>query len=264
MFFYHPSGNHDLWPDHCNLQSRCSWCPTSKVLFIVLGIPTFCIFVISQNGTMPFCEITKWQCAILWFQKFSKLTILHFCHFVKSQNGNVPFCDFTSFQNWFCDFTKWHTAISQVFKIDNFGFLWFHKMALCHWHPAILWNHKNAKSIVICLNLKITKEGGNSRQFFPATFLKIKFHNWPGLNFRGWPTWKTKQQSSFFQHVGSSFFGIHLGTVYVFSLLGAISETHSSSLQPHPPMNLPPSTHVVIFCFFLTLWCLRRKSWGHA
>ena len=74
----------------------------------------------------------------------------------------------------------------------------FHFCDFTKWHYAILWNHKNAKSIVICLNLKITKEGGNSRQFFPATFLKIKFHNWPGLNFRGWPTWKTKQQSSFF------------------------------------------------------------------
>ena len=49
MFFYHPSGNHDLWPDHCNLQSRCSWCPTSKVLIIVLGISTFCTFVISHS-----------------------------------------------------------------------------------------------------------------------------------------------------------------------------------------------------------------------
>ena len=133
----------------------------------------------------------------------------------------------------------------------SFGNLWIlHFCDFTKWHYAILWNHKNAKSIVICLNLKITKEGGNSRQFFPATFLKIKFQNWPGLNFRGWPTWKTMQQSSFFQHVGSSFFGIHLVTVYVFSLLGAISETDSSSLQPHPPMNLPPSTHTVISCFF--------------
>ena len=185
---------------------------------------------------LHFCDFTKWHYAILWN------------HILKSW----PFCDFTSFQNW----QFW------IFVISQNGTVPF--CEITKWHPAILWNHKNAKSIVICLNLKITKEGGNSRQFFPATFLKIKFHNWPGLNFRGWPTWKTKQQSSFFQHVGSSFFGIHLGTVYVFSLLGAISETHSSSLQPHPPMNLPPSTHVVIFCFFLTLWCLRRKSWGHA
>ena len=35
-----------------------------------------------------------------------------------------------------------------------------------------------------------------------------------------------------------------------FFLLRAISDTDSNSLQPHPPMNLPPNTHVVISCFF--------------
>ena len=78
MCFYHPSRNHDLWPDHCNLQSRCSRCLTSKVLFIVSGISAFCIFVIAQNGIVPFCAITKWQ----------------------SQVSNWPFCAITSFQNW--------------------------------------------------------------------------------------------------------------------------------------------------------------------
>ena len=88
MCFYHPSRNHDLWPDHCNLQSRCSRCLTSKVLFIVSGISAFCIFVIaifvqSQSAilcnhkfpkltSMVFCAITKWQCAILCNHKNAK------------------------------------------------------------------------------------------------------------------------------------------------------------------------------------------------
>jgi hypothetical protein len=56
-----------------------------------------CHFVISQNGTVPFCEITKIQNCQFW-----KL--------VKSQNGTLPFCDFT----------EWHSAI-----------LWNHKNAKC-------------------------------------------------------------------------------------------------------------------------------------
>ena len=81
--FYHPSRNHDLWPDHCNLQSRCSRCLTSKVLFIVSGISAFCIFVIAQNGIVPFCAITK--CAILCNHKFPKLTSMVFCAITKWQ-----------------------------------------------------------------------------------------------------------------------------------------------------------------------------------
>ena len=80
----------------------------------------FCIFVISQNGRVPFCDskiVTKWHIAILWFHKNSAID---FWKLVKSQNGTLPFCDFTK------------------------------------WHCAILWNHKNA---ILCEITKTLQNG---------------------------------------------------------------------------------------------------------
>ena len=127
MCFYHPSRNHDLWPDHCNLQSRCSRCLTSKVLFIVSGISAF-------NGIVPFCAITKWQCAILCNHKFPKLTSMVFCAI-----------------------TKWQCAI-----------LCNHKMAMCHFVQS-----QKCKIHFFWMNLKIAKEGGTLANFFRQLFCKL-------------------------------------------------------------------------------------------
>ena len=85
-----------------NLQKSCrkklARVPPSLAIFRFIQKNGFCIFVIAQNGTLPFCDCTKWHIAILWLHKKPLMSILETC-----------------------DCTKWHIAI-----------LWLHKMALCH------------------------------------------------------------------------------------------------------------------------------------
>ena len=84
-----------------NLQKSCrkklARVPPSLAIFRFIQKNGFCILVIAQNGTLPFCDCTKWHIAILWLHKKPLMSILETC-----------------------DCTKWHIAI-----------LWLHKMALC-------------------------------------------------------------------------------------------------------------------------------------
>ena len=183
--------------------------------FHKMALVPFCEITNQMAFKIDFCDFTKWHSAILWNHK---MAMCHFvisqvfkidfvisqngytlCHFVKSQNGNVPFCDFTSFQNW----QFW------IFVISQNGTVPF--CEITKWHPAILWNHKNAKSIVICLNLKITKEGGNSPPIFSGNlFWKLSSTTDQAWISVGWPPGPGENQANshrFFNMLESSFFG---------------------------------------------------------
>ena len=102
-----------------NLQKSCrkklARVPPSLAIFRFIQKKNgFCIFVIAQNGTLPFCDCTKWHIATL---PFCDCTKNHWCQFWKlviAQNGTLPFCD--------C--TKWHFVQSQKCKMLIFPKQW--------------------------------------------------------------------------------------------------------------------------------------------